>query len=359
MRKRDKTDGQDPEYEYCTNCNANLTMQKGYSSDLPYWICKGCGMMLINPAIDTETDIAWFCDGCGQMLNVQKGFSDNLAEWKCLECGHVNGLSEEEVYSSDEEYQLTQNDPYKGLSYEQIDELMRYMTVEEIDGRSDIVLVRDSVDDRLYIKKYLSVYNRSIYEYLLSNPIEHMPRIKKIYESSNCLIVIENYIEGNTLAQLLASQGSLEPKKALAIAAAVCHILSALHGLPDPIIHRDVKPSNIIIKPDGEVFLLDVNAAKWFDPDKADDTRYMGTQVYAAPEQLGYGFKASSAKSDVYAVGVLLNVMLTGHFPKEIQAPAPFWPLIEKCISMDPEKRYTVEKLLDEIEKIGRILNES
>ena len=86
-----------------------------------------------------------------------------------------------------------------------------------------------------------------------------MPRIINLFESKNCLIVLEEYIEGITVEEL-----------------------------------------------------LDMDVAKWFDPEKKDDTRYMGTQYYAAPEQLGYGMRASFSKSDIYAVGMLLNVMITG-----------------------------------------------
>ena len=52
----------DAEFEYCTRCDANLTLQKGYDHDLPYWVCTGCGEMLINPALDTDSDIIWLCD---------------------------------------------------------------------------------------------------------------------------------------------------------------------------------------------------------------------------------------------------------------------------------------------------------
>ncbi len=65
------------QYEYCPRCDANLTLQKGYSNTVPYWICRGCGEMLINPNVDAEDDIAWICDKCGAMLNVQEGFADN------------------------------------------------------------------------------------------------------------------------------------------------------------------------------------------------------------------------------------------------------------------------------------------
>ena len=58
-------------------------MKKGYSNDLPNWICKGCGEMLINPAIDS--DIIWICDKCGVTLNIQEGFNDECGSWKCTQ----------------------------------------------------------------------------------------------------------------------------------------------------------------------------------------------------------------------------------------------------------------------------------
>ena len=102
------------------------------------------------------------------------------------------------------------------------------------------------------------------------------------------------------------------------------------------------------------MFLLDMNVAKWYDPEKVDDTRHMGTQYFAAPEQMGYGMKASSPKADVYALGVLLNVMITGDFPKVRKARGEIWDIIEKSISLDEEKRFTVEELIKELDKLER-----
>ena len=95
-----------------------------------------------------------------------------------------------------------------------------------------------------------------------------------------------------------------------------------------------------------------MNAAKWFDSDQTDDTRYMGTQNYAAPEQVGYGLSASSAKTDIYAVGMLLNVMITGHFPKEERAGGRIWDIIERCISLEADRRYTATELVEELDRL-------
>lgn len=341
----------DLSYEFCPRCEANLTLQKGYSNDLPYWICKGCGEMLINPDIDTETDIAWFCDNCEEMLNIQPGFSEDCGEWKCTKCGHVNKIDESELYASDDEYQTYMKDPYKGLSDEEVLTLAAYHMIEPVNECENVTLCRNEEDDGWYVQKLLFTYDKSIYQYLTEHPVSNMPKIYKAYESDNALIVIEEYIEGTTLADMLFD-GRLSQESAVYIAKELCLILKELHGLQPPIVHRDVKPSNIIIKENGEVYLLDVNAAKWYDPEKTDDTRHLGTHYYAAPEQAGYGLSASSTKADIYAVGVLLNVMITGNYPKEERAPGSIWNVIERCISLDADRRYTADELIKALDEI-------
>lgn len=342
---------EEDEHEFCPRCEANLTLQKGYSNDLPYWICKGCGEMLINPAVDTDTDIVWRCDKCGSMLNIQQGFNEECKHWVCEECGYINGIEMDKVFTSDDEYQAYQRNPYKGLSDTEILRLSLYEDETYIDGRGDIILVSQIETKKLYVKKLITSYNKSVYEYLRDNPIEHMPRIYEVYESDNCLIVIEEYIRGNTLECVL-NEATFSEEFALNIVKQTCRILDTLHKQPTPIIHRDIKPSNIIVMGNGEVYLLDMNVAKWYNPDKNDDTRYMGTQYYAAPEQFGYGFSSSSDKTDIYAVGILLNVMLTGKIPKEEKAEGVVWDIIERCISLEPENRYTATELIEAIDKI-------
>jgi len=338
-------------YEFCPKCDANLTFQKGYANDLPYWICKGCGEMLINPEVDADGDIAWICDQCGSMLNIQDGFSDNNGEWTCTECGYVNKIDESELYASEDEFQAEQRSPYKGLSDEDVLALSVYQDIEHIDNRPDIILVRHRETGVSYIKKLLTTYNRSVYDYLKDNSVDHMPIIYEIYESDNCLIVIEEYIDGRTIADILEEK-VMSGGQAINIGIDVCTILDVIHSLPTPIIHRDIKPSNIIITPENEVYLLDMNVAKWYDPDKTDDTRYMGTRFYAAPEQVGYGLSASSAKSDVYALGVLLNVMTTRKFPKEERAKGELWNIIERCISLNSDDRYNAAELKAILEEL-------
>ena len=349
IRPKQNVEEDGASYEYCPRCQANLTLQKGYSNELPYWICKGCGEMLINPEIDSE--VSWICDGCGEMLNIQPGFSEDCGHWTCTECGFNNKIDKSELYLSEDEYQADIGNPYKGLSDDDLLAMSAYQDVENVGDRTDVIYVRNKETGRLYVKKLLMTYDKSIYEYLKANPVEHMPRIIDIFESSNHLIIIEEHIEGRTIADILMD-GVIPESEALHIAKSVCRILDKLHNLPTPIVHRDVKPSNIIETENREVYLLDMNVAKWYDAEKTHDTWFLGTESFAAPEQAGYGLAASSAKSDIYAVGILLNVMLTDKLPNEERAGGRIWDVIEKCISLEADKRYTAAELIDALEEL-------
>ena len=86
---------------YCTNCEAQLDKQLGFSEKDPYWQCRSCGTMLVNPNINIHDecfpDILWFCNGCGELLNSQTGFRDDCGFWVCEVCEHINHISDEDI----------------------------------------------------------------------------------------------------------------------------------------------------------------------------------------------------------------------------------------------------------------------
>lgn len=336
-----------PKEEFCTRCKASLPMQKGYSNDLPYWICKGCGQVLINDSLDIDDEMVWICDECGAFLSAQPGFTTDCGEWACTDCGFVNKIDESETYESEDEFQASLNNPYKGLTDEQVLELSGYEEIGKLGSKQNVFLVKEYESSKKYVKKYLKDYDLSVYEYLFDHPVENMPKIEKIYEGTNNLVIIEEYIDGETLEEVIHERGMLlNQKTAINVAIDVLEILAELHDLKRPIIHRDVKPANVILSYDGKIYLLDMNVAKWYKEEEIQDTKLFATQYYAAPEQFGYGFSASSEKTDIYAVGVLLNEMITGCIPKEVKAEGPVWDIIEKSISLDPELRYTAHEMI-------------
>lgn len=337
-------------HEYCPRCDANISLQKGYRNDLSYWICKGCGEMLINPEVEEDSNIVWICDGCGAFLNCQAGFSTDCGEFICSECGFENKIDSTEIYLSEDEFQSDIKNPYKGLRDEDRLALSMYDEISNVNNRDNIFIVKDIESGTRYVKKILSTYDSSVYEYIMRNPVEGMPKIYGVYESRNSLIIIEEYIEGKTLKEII-DRGTVKVSEAYRIIKELCSILERLHNLDKVMIHRDIKPANVIIGDNGKTYLLDINAAKWYK-DESEDTRLMGTMYYAAPEQFGYGFSASGIKTDVYSLGILLNVLLTGKYPKEEKAPIPAWNIIEKCISFEPDNRYSVGELIKAIEEI-------
>lgn len=139
-------------------------------------------------------------------------------------------------------------------------------------------------------------------------------------EADDYLYLVMELVEGRSLAERLADGGPLDPAAATKVAAGVLNALAAAHAVG--IVHRDVKPANIMLANDGGVKLTDFGIAKRLD-DVAGDVTMVGTIVgtpkYLAPEQVG-GEPATTA-SDVYAVGVVLYEMLAGRPPFDAETP--------------------------------------
>lgn len=149
----------------------------------------------------------------------------------------------------------------------------------------------------------------------------HLPRIIDCYKTEDALVVVSEYVERATLAALVSADGG-GTAFARAVFPEVCDAVSELHGLIDPpLIHRDVKPANIIIsnRPDGvSATLIDFGIARRYRAGEGADTVRFGTRAYAPPEQFGFG--QTSVRSDVYALGMVLLFCLTGTEPEGLPA---------------------------------------
>ena len=102
-------------------------------------------------------------------------------------------------------------------------------------------------------------------------------------------------------------------------------------------VHRDVKPENVILR-GLDAVLIDFDAARFYKPEAEGDTQILGTTGFAAPEQ--YGLRQSDTRADIYSMGVLINVMLTGEHPSRRLAPGRMGRIVERCTQVNPEKRY-------------------
>lgn len=229
-----------------------------------------------------------------------------------------------------------------------------YKTVAPINELHNVYLVRHQESGRLYVRKTLDIYSSDIYSSLQKHPVKGIPRILASCEEDGKLTVIEEFISGCTLLDKIectrkavnTGTGTIQEDAALYDTLTVssigrymiqlCEILERLHSLDPPLIHRDLKPSNIMITNCDNVLLLDFNAARYYtgSPTQGQDTRLLGTQGYAAPEQ--YGFRESSPQTDIYSFGRIL---------KQAVASLPstdhtFDAVIDKCTQMDPSGRY-------------------
>lgn len=191
-----------------------------------------------------------------------------------------------------------------------------------------------------------------------------LPRIIDIEEDESNLYIIEDYIEGKPLNKQLEYRKSFDEATVIEWAKQLCNILNYLHKqTPNPIIYRDMKPSNIIVSSDNIVKVIDFGIAREFKKDSGSDTSYMGTRGYAAPEQ--YGTSQTDARTDIYSLGVTMYHLLTGKSPNE--PPYEFRPLrelnsgfsegiehiVNKCVQNDPINRYqSVDELLYDLDNI-------
>ncbi len=181
----------------------------------------------------------------------------------------------------------------------------------------------------------------SAYEELYNINSQNLPIIYDVINCDDGQIVLEEFIEGVTISEVMES-GNYHYLGTRKVIRSVCHALNILHERN--IVHRDIKPENIVIGKDGRVVLIDFNAARKISIANKD-TVIMGTVGYASPEQLGVA--QSDARTDIYAVGILLNVMITGKHPSEKLAKGKAGKIVRKCTSVNPDERYqSAEKLM-------------
>ena len=224
------------------------------------------------------------------------------------------------------------------MTLEEESRLSFYRELTVLDEKKNIVLVQDRRNSELCVKKTIDIYSRDVYEQLASVRIEGVPAVKECVADEGKLIVVEEYVQGRSLKQVLDEQGLLNEEQAYDIAVQLADILVRLHQLEPAIVHRDIKPSNIIIEKNGHVNLIDFNAARHVNADKNEDTRMLGTVYFAAPEQFGFG--QSDERTDIYGLGATINYIMTGDKPGAGIAECIFSDILKKCLMVDAKDRY-------------------
>lgn len=178
---------------------------------------------------------------------------------------------------------------------------------------------------------------------------KYLPSIIDVIDDGDSFLIVMDYIQGKSLDKILKT--SME-KDGLPIALddviswgkQLCEVFYYLHTRPNPIIYRDMKPGNVMLKPDGEISLIDFGTARTFKQGNQEDTTCLGTPGYASPEQYG-GNGQSTPRSDIYCLGATLHHLITGRNP----SATPFsFPKITQCRPslLDENPREDLNKLL-------------
>jgi serine/threonine protein kinase len=209
-------------------------------------------------------------------------------------------------------------------------------------AQAETFLVKDKENSillvaKLYEKASFSVdTGERIFLARLNHPA--IPKLIDSIETPDSVCIIREYVKGTPLNK---ADIPFDIQKTRDIGIQLCDVLTYLHNQSPSIIHRDIKPQNIILDNEGRVHLIDFGISRHFNDTTQNDTVYIGTKGYAPPEQ--YGFKQTDARTDIYSLGVLLNFLLTGKTElDERTAPQKraMHRVLRKCTAFAPENRY-------------------
>ncbi|MEL7609640.1 MAG: protein kinase [Bacillota bacterium] len=174
-----------------------------------------------------------------------------------------------------------------------------------------------------------------------------LPRFIAEYQNDGMLCVVREYIEGTPLDRYV-SENPLTQEQSISIVLQLCCILSYLHSQTPPVIHRDIKPQNIILGAKGKITLIDFGISRVYDETARKDTVCFGTMDFAPPEQ--YGYSQTDCRADIFSLGVLLGWLLTEDSHLKTLVPKIQNPrlrrIVEACTDFAPERRYaSVERV--------------
>ena len=223
--------------------------------------------------------------------------------------------------------------------------LSEYDTLHNPDENPKVHLVRNRITGRICVKKIISCDALPVYRQIKALSPDGVPQIYELISDGADLIVLEEYISGRTLEDLVR-ESPFSETEALCLIAQLCRILGVLHAADPPVICRDLKAENVMLDENGNVKIVDFDIARNYEAGRSRDTKLLGTREYAAPEQYGYG--QSDARTDIYALGVLLNYLILGKFPAEEIVQGSAGAIVRRCTRMDPDQRYRSTREMEE-----------
>ncbi len=219
-------------------------------------------------------------------------------------------------------------------------------------GKNNEVIINTVPDDTQLMKR-------------LDHP--SIPRIVDIIDrpEDTQIYIVMDYVEGESLDKILDELGAQPQNLVIDWAKQICDTLNYLHTQKSPVIYRDMKPANIMLKPEGNIKLIDFGIAREYKEQDLADTTALGTRGYASPEHFG---GKTDARSDIYTLGMTMHHLLTGADPRSKsyeyipireynpELSSGLEHIIDKCTSWDPENRYqNCNELMYDLEHYSEI----
>lgn len=218
--------------------------------------------------------------------------------------------------------------------------------------RKNLDLVQNKFTRQLMVRRISPAADYPVLQTLCRIKHRNLMEIYDVKTQDGVCISLCEYINGMTLDMRVEYYQPFDIRSAKDILCQICDGLSQLHI--NGIVHRDIKPGNVMITDDGMVKIIDYSISRLIKPEQRKDTTVLGTAGYASPEQ--FGFTQTNGKTDIYACGVLLNYLLTGKLPNEQLHQGLLTTVIQQCIEIDENKRFASA---DELKKVlqGKKIN--
>ena len=215
-------------------------------------------------------------------------------------------------------------------------------------------------------KDIAHISKRTLVETGILNNMSHpgLPTIADILETSDMLFVVMDYIEGTPLSSIIANHGAQPESTVIEWFKQLCSTMNYLHSRQPAVIHNDIHPQNIMLRPDGKLIMIDFGSS--FElAGSGEDTLLLGTTFFAAPEKYN---GVVDTRTDIYALGMTMYSLLTGHDPskppytlsslREISPNVSLGleSIIEKCLERNPDDRYQkIDEILYELDNIEQV----
>ena len=241
------------------------------------------------------------------------------------------------------------------------EEMEKYPLPEEIRNRilvkkclkegkdSWVLLGKEKLLGTLFVVKWArgDLGKRLVQEYRILGELEDMgvrgiPHPYNLFQKGEDVYFLREYVKGQSLFELVEKEGTLSERRIREIGVMLCRLAEQFQETKNPLVHRDMKPENVILRNDGALILVDFDSARYYREDRETDTFLMGSRGTAAPEQ--YGCQQTDHRTDVYGIGrTLWYLAAAGYEEKGLenaQISQRLRKIIKKASAFDPANRY-------------------